>query len=264
MEIIFEDVYYQENNRYILKDINFTIKNKTVHALIGDVSKFIIPKLLLREYKITSGNIFMNSEKFTSENVVYSDNNKIYNENTIRKLIQKVINCEDNERRIYDAFKIVGLDDNVIDRDPNLLSLGEKTKLSIMLAIIKNPKIIILNEPSFALDSFDRKRMIALIKKMKNRYNKTIIIITNDLNFVIEVADYIAVFNKNVISVSNRKSSVIKDAKQLKKVGINLPLTIEFADRVFRKKQIKLGYRTSINDLLKDIYRHAEWGISKK
>ncbi len=265
MEIKFEDVYLQKNKRYLLKDINFKIKNKSIHALMGNDSKKLIIDIIFNKEKILTGNIsYDNNINLEVSSVSYCNIVDLYEDCNVEKYIKNNnITKNFSTERILNSFKLVGLSESVLYRDPNNLSLGEKTKLRILLALLNNSNLLIIEEASLGLDTYDRKRIINLFKKLKNRYNRTIILISNDLNFIIELSDDITIFQKNQILISDRKNSVIKEFKLLKKVSNNLPLTIEFADLVHRKKQIKIGYRTNINDLLKDIYRHAEWGISK-
>ena len=89
---------------------------------------------------------------------------------------------------------------------------------------------------------------------MKQRYNKTIIILSYNLDFLIEISDYLYVINEGQKIFEGTKQDVFKNDKILEKNGIRSTKTIEFSKLVEKEKGIKIGYRDNINDLIKDIY----------
>ena len=129
--------------------------------------------------------------------------------------------------------------------------------IQLLVFLIYNPKVLILDEPTLNLDSKSISDMIALIKKLKIRYNKTIIIVSHDIEFLHKLVDKIVVLSNGKIVLNNDKYSVFKDTKKIKKYGILPPKIILFETKVLNNKGIKLGYRDEINDLIKDIFRNV-------
>lgn len=164
------------------------------------------------------------------------------------------------EKRVFDALKMVGLSHTFVDRNPRTLSTGEQRKLALAKALICNPKVVVLDEPSFGFDPFEQKKLIKLVRMLKTRYHKIVIIISNDLDFLLPVVDQILVMEDGKIKMNQTKYQVLKATRKLKNMGIQVPKMIEFSDIVLKKKKIKMGYRDQMNDLIKDIYRYAEWG----
>ncbi len=70
----------------------------------------------------------------------------------------------------------------------NLLSGGEKKRVSIASVIVMDPEIVILDEPTSGLDGFGVKNVVEMVKRMKEE-GKTLIISTHDMDFAYEIAD---------------------------------------------------------------------------
>ena len=82
---------------------------------------------------------------------------------------------------------MVGLPIDYLERSPFELSSGEKELLSIAVVLSFNPKLIIIDDPTIYLDNKREEYLIKLLKKLKNSYNKTIIIFSSDLKFVSKI-----------------------------------------------------------------------------
>ena len=85
----------------------------------------------------------------------------------------------------------------------NLLSGGEKKRVSIASVIVMNPEIVILDEPTSGLDGFGVKSVVEMVKRMKDE-GKTLIVSTHDMDFAYEVADKFVVMDKGRIIYNGR------------------------------------------------------------
>lgn len=160
--------------------------------------------------------------------------------------------------RIEDVLNMVGLNYECLFRNPNSLSNGEKRKLQLALVLLLNPEVLLLDEPVIGLDVEEIKQFLKLIRLLKNRYKKTIIIASNNTELLHKVVDYIYVLHNGKIVLEGNKYDVFKEEALLKKWGVKVPNTIAFSNSVLKSKNIKIGYRDEINDLLKDIYRYVK------
>ncbi len=104
----------------------------------------------------------------------------------------------------------VGLSDH-LKNFPSELSGGEQQRVSIARALAKNPKILLCDEPTGALDSQTGVLVLKLLLKMAKSYGKTIIIVTHNQN-IAKMADVVMhVKNGKVVSVSNQENPVSAD-----------------------------------------------------
>ena len=236
-----------------VNNINLTI-NKGINVIIGEngSGKTTLLDLIANEITPTKGEILVNSKKigYAKENLDYTET--LYDELMNNLYLSKLKNYE---KRINDVLLMVNLDSSVLDKKIKTLTQSEIKKASIAISLICNPDILILDNPSNNLDKEAKDNLIKLIKLLKNRYNKTIVIASNDLEFVHKIADKIYVlYNKKIVLEGNKYGVFTSN---LKKYNLDKPNIIKFEELVQNKKNIKLGFRDEINDLIKDIYRNT-------
>jgi len=278
MEIKFNSVDYIINkHKKIIDNLDFIIKEKEITSIIGTngSGKTTIAKLLSLFIAPTNGEIIINDIKITNKinkenlkklksqiGLVYQNPEEQFFLNTVKEEIEFAIDnqnyiAKDKEKRIKDSLKLIGFNEIYLKRNPQQLSKGEQRKLSLAIALSFNPKIIILDEPTLELDEGAKKQLIKLIRIMKLRYGKTIIIFSKDTDFVHQISDYVYLFNNGKILLEGDKYEVLTNTKILKQNNLNKPKLIEFVDLVENKKNVKIGYRDDINDLMKDVYRYV-------
>ncbi|CCJ33213.1 Oligopeptide transport ATP-binding protein OppD (TC 3.A.1.5.1) [Caloramator australicus RC3] len=116
--------------------------------------------------------------------------------------------------RASELLKLVRLEPGtVLDSFPNQLSGGMKQRVLIALALLFDPKILILDEPTSALDVITQAHIVKLLKEIKKNRDITIIFITHDIAIAAELADYIVViYGGHVIE----KADTIKIFKEPK------------------------------------------------
>ena len=95
------------------------------------------------------------------------------------------------------------------------------------------------------------KKMISIL----SRYEKTIVVVSKDSDFVHKIADKVVIINNGEIVLSGTKYEVFTN--DMEQYGLKQPKIIQFEQLARNKKNIRLLYRDEINDLMKDIYRHA-------
>ena len=90
-------------------------------------------------------------------------------------------------------FKIVGMPLDFLRRYPFELSGGMRQRATIAMSLVTNPKLVILDEPSSALDLLTQANLMNVLKRIKHDLGTTFILITHDIGTASELADEIAV-----------------------------------------------------------------------
>ena len=121
----------------------------------------------------------------------------------IGEQVEEVIELHDGEgkskeeikARTIELLEMVGIanSEGVYKMYPHELSGGMRQRVMIAMALACNPKIIIADEPTTALDVTIQAQILDLLRNLKNRINSSIMLITHDLGVIAEMADYVVV-----------------------------------------------------------------------
>lgn len=281
MEVKFNNVYYVYNektplSKLVLGDINTTFKEGTINGIIGrsGSGKTTMVELINALILPTKGNVTVGSKVIRKTRKIKNINNLRYRIGLVFQFPEEQFFCKtvkeeiefgmryfkktvkSIEKHVSDALLMVGLDDSYLTRNPYTLSSGEMRKVAIASILAFNPKIVILDEPTIGLDNSSKENLIKIIKLLKNRYHKTVIIVSNDTDMLHKISDHIVLLDKGKIVLEGSKYEVFK--QDIEKYGVKKPKIIEFEELVYKEKNIKIGYRDDINDLMKDVYRYVK------
>lgn len=130
-------------------------------------------------------------EPMTSLNPVFTIGNQIIE--TIRK--HKQVSKKQAHKRAVELLKLVGFAraEESMKQYPHQLSGGMRQRVMIAIAISCNPKLLIADEPTTALDVTIQQQILDLMLKIKNQFQSSILLITHDLGVVAETADRVLV-----------------------------------------------------------------------
>ncbi len=137
-----------------------------------------------------------------------------------------------NNKRIEELFKHVDLDLNLLDRFAPELSGGQLQRVVIAMALEQNPKLILLDEPTTALDPKSRVLILNLLKNLQKEYNFKLLFVTHDISSAKVLCKDICVLKTGKIIESGMMQNVLKSPKD------NYTKTLieaNFANRKFRK-----------------------------
>ena len=225
--IEFENVSfkYEDIERNIIENMSFRIEPKTKTAIVGKsgTGKTTIFKMLLREYENNSGTI-----KFDGKDI------KEFNEESFRNAISIVnqepillnmsikenllmVNEKATQEEIENACKLANIDefihqlpnqyDEIINENNNNISVGQKQRIAIARAILRDTPILLFDEITSALDNHSKNKIEETIEKLAKM--KTIILIAHSLE-VVKDFDHILMINDGRIIEQGRHEELIK------------------------------------------------------
>ena len=242
VDVEIRNLNFSYKEKEVLKDLNMKIKSNKITAIVGEsgCGKSTLAKLVAGFQRNYDGEILYNglseiSNDSLNENIMLVDNNPYFFKESLRynlKIANK--NADDDklievleEVGLYSYFKNIGGLDSILESAGNNLSGGQKQRLAIGRVLLKEPKILILDESISNIDKESEDLILNLIQKLKEKM--TIILITHRLNTVLQ-ADYIYYLdNKKVaeegsfeeISKGELFSGIYRYQRELEMWGLN-------------------------------------------
>ena len=169
-----------DSAQFIFKDFNLEVQRGEHLAIVGESGsgKTTLLYLMTKLFQPDIGSVEVTGKvaAATSTNYIFSE--------SIRENF-KILHENISDEEILAALKICKLDLDIsaqIGEDAANLSGGERVRLQIALAVAKNPDILILDEPTAGLNKNLAEKIIAAIIDDSKKNNRTLIIITHDLN----------------------------------------------------------------------------------
>ena len=204
-----------------LKNINFTLPKGEFVVILGPsgAGKSTLLNLIGGMDKPTKGDIIIDNENISKYNEAkltdYRANNvgfifQFYNilpTLTVLENVEIVKDITKDTKNAKEVLKEVGLSKHQ-NKFPNQLSGGEQQRISIARAITKNPKLLLCDEPTGALDSKTGVEILKLLKNCCNQKNgnNTVIIVTHN-SLIAEIADtIIKIKNGQIESITKNKN----------------------------------------------------------
>lgn len=235
------DFYNQEEKTWFkaVKTSSFQVKEGTVLGIVGEsgsgksVTSFSIMRLHdERSAKITGEIDFENvsllnlsaneirqirgnqismifQEPMTSLNPVFSCGKQVAEAIILHQKVDK----QTAKQKTIQLFNEVQLPrpEKIFDSYPHQISGGQKQRVMIAMALSCNPKLLIADEPTTALDVTVQKTILQLLLKLKEERNMAMIFISHDLGVVNEIADKVAVMFKGEIVEQGSSKSIFEN-----------------------------------------------------
>ena len=239
----------------VIKDTTLTLKTGKMSAIMGKTGSgktSILYRLGLIEnnawdrYNLNGVDIHLDKEEekayYRSSKIayVYQDNN-MFDDLTLLdnfKIIEDISSLHVN----HDYYlELVGLEKELLNHKVNELSGGEKQRAALALSLIKEPELLLLDEPTSKLDIENKNIIIELLKRIQKQTNLTVVIVTHDQ----ELADIC----DEIFLVENQKIKQIKSCEQEGTV-IHKELTKSKQPKGYLKKMFMAHYKSYLMILI--------------
>lgn len=252
MSITFKEVehIYSENTPFAyhaLKGVNLKITDQSFTAIIGQtgsgkstliqhINALLLPtsgSINIDEYLITATDKPSKLKPLRKKAglVFQFPEYQLFEETIEKDIIFGPMNfgvSEEEAKKIaHNVLKTVELDESYLNKSPFDLSGGQKRRVAIAGILAMNPDILILDEPTAGLDPQGTNEMMSLFKRI-NESGKTIILVTHDMNHVLQYCDEVVVMNHGKVEKHDTVTNVFKDSEYLNSLGIDLPIITNF------------------------------------
>lgn len=171
------------------------------------------------------------------------------------------MNIQQVKEKAFDMLLDLGFSRNVMSLSPFQMSGGQMRKIALVSILAMDPDIIVVDEPTAGLDPKSRHQVMSLLKKLQNEQNKTIILVTHDMNDVARYADEVIVMQKGEIKVKTSPRKLFSEPDNLKKWNITMPDVVRLQQDFETKYQTKLSSTALTEEEFVDLYR--EWQNEK-
>lgn len=240
LDVLNLSVSYSSPNGRVdaLCDINFSLNAGQSIGIAGESAcgKSTLGLSIIRMLYNSGGNIRKGDIRFEDKSLIgitESDFNNLYRWKKIAMVFQGAMNSLDPVFTIRDQFieilkqyhfngdfddtisnllYKVGLDDSVLSKFPHELSGGMKQRVVIAMALILNPKFVIADEPTTALDILIQAQIINLLKDLKQQ-GMSFMLITHDLAVLSEIADKVGVMYAGQMVEFGNADQIYNDPK---------------------------------------------------
>lgn len=221
----------------VLQDINLHAKDGESIGIIGanGIGKSTLMKLLVGLYTNYQGTLVVAGHEVTSKNLnhIREHVGYVFQDSDSQLFLSSVeddiafgprnygLSEEEVQKRVDDALSFLNIE-HLRKKQTYKMSGGEKKLASIATILAMNPDIIIMDEPSIALDPRNRRNLIGILNKIKSLK----IITSHDLDFVMDTCERTVLIDEGRIIADGDTNTILKDKDLLTSHGLELPLSL--------------------------------------
>lgn len=251
-----------DNKKNIINDINFEIKDKEFIVLVGSsgCGKSTILRLISGLEDITSGDILIDDcvvnhvhpkdrdIAFVFQSYALYPHMNVY-DNIAFGLKMRKYNKSEIDANVREVAESLNLQD-LLDRKPKQLSGGQRQRVALGRAIVRNPKVFLMDEPLSNLDANLRVQMRAEIKRLHKKLDTTFIYVTHDQTEALTMGDRVVVLDGGVIQQADTPMEIYNNPKNKFVAGfigqMNF-IDVEVVDRKFLLEGVEFVLPENIN-----------------
>lgn len=252
--------YSYSQQDHALKGISFEVKDQEWLSILGHngSGKSTISKLLVGILVPQKGSIYYDDIELTEKTVdkirnrvgivFQNPDNQFVGVNVKYDIAfgleNRCVPRSEMQKLIVEYATKVGMQDYLL-REPQTLSGGQKQRVAIAGILALNTDVIILDEATSMLDPQGTREIIALIKELKEKYHKTIITITHDLDLA-RLSDRIIVMKEGNIIADDVPGKIFEQSDLLKSSKLDMPFNLKLY------KEVEANSKLNSNKELKE------------
>lgn len=222
-KVTLKNVIKKYDTKTIINNVSLDIDDKEFLVLVGSsgCGKSTILRMIAGLEDITSGEIFIDDKcvnnihpkdrdiAFVFQSYALYPHMTVY-DNIAFPLKMRGLKNEEIDKKVKEAAEILNLKE-YLQRKPKQLSGGQRQRVALGRAIVRNPKVFLMDEPLSNLDAKLRVQMRSEIKKLHKRLQTTFIYVTHDQTEALTMGDRIVVLDKGIIQQIDTPEHVYYD-----------------------------------------------------
>lgn len=235
--LVFENVSYQYPGGHGLKNVSFSIGAGEQVGLIGanGAGKSTLMKLALGLLTPTAGKIYVDGAELTAKNlpevrkslgyVLQDSDNQMFMPKVIDDMVFGPMNYGKSREQAEETAREITRDLGVeflLERHNHRISGGEKRMAAIATILAMEPKVMLMDEPSAALDPKNRRRVINTL----NRLPQTKLIASHDLDMILETCDRVLLLSHGTLLADGKAGQILRNREMLERCGLELPFCL--------------------------------------
>ena len=256
-----------------LDDISVKIKDGSFTALVGHTGsgKSTFIQHLNGLLKPTAGEIQINDQLITpqTKNKELDDlrhqvgilfqfsENQLFEETVLKDIAFAPKNFGKSESEAEDLArakaKLVGIDDQLLERSPFELSGGQMRRVALAGILAMEPQILVLDEPLIGLDPVGKRETMRIFKQLHENEKMTILIVTHNMDDVADYADQVIALERGKLIAAQSKQEFFSDPQWLYQHHLGLPRAAEFAARLMQKGMQWDGLPLNVDELARQL-----------
>tara|TARA_B100000700_G_scaffold293519_1_gene354576 strand:+ start:140 stop:901 length:762 start_codon:yes stop_codon:yes gene_type:complete len=217
-----------------VNDFNLNVNNGELRCLIGPngAGKTTVMDIICGKTKSTSGKVIFDNESITNlEEHIISQKGigrkfqipSVFKELSVQDNLYVALNShlgffrnifkffdQNDKEKIDEIAEFVGLKDD-LNKTAQFLSHGQTQWLEIALVVLKDPKLILMDEPTAGMTNYETSQTAELFNKLKNSH--TLIVVEHDMGFVKEISDIISVMHQGKLLSEGKANEIENDDK---------------------------------------------------
>ena len=161
------------------------------------------------------------------------------------------LDSEEIEKRVKDAARFTGIDDELMEKSPFELSGGQKRRVAIAGIIAMRPEVLVLDEPAAGLDPKGRREILGGLLEYVKENDASIILVSHSMEDMAYYCDNVVVMNRAEVFKAGTDDEIFSDAESLSEIGLDIPVVAKIAASL-RKSGIDLKGKLYTVDGVKD------------
>lgn len=280
MSLIFDHVSYRydtgkKDEPLVLDDISFQVEDGDFLGIIGHTGsgKSTLAKHMNGLLLPVSGNIYYNGQDI---------GDKDYDRVSLRRKVGLVFQYPEHQLfenkviddvkfgpgnmglpkvevdlRAFEALKLVGIGEDLLDASPFMLSGGQKRRVAIAGVLAMHPEVLVMDEPTAGLDPVGKSELYELITKLHDERKLTVILISHSMEEMGQYAKKLLVLNKGKIFAKGTPEQVFRLENKLLDAGIKIPEVTYILNRLRERGWEFEDSAVTVREAAQLIYR--EW-----